>query len=98
MRSLIREPGASSPVQALDLVGQDHAGDAALGGKGDFEGLVLDPGCDRTEKCPAGLIVVDLRTQNQGRTVARMFVSDPGSEPEPHDVRTFGNIVLLDHS
>ena len=86
------------PVQALYLVGQYHSRNCAGGGKRDFKGVPPDPGRDGAEERQAGLLVVGLWTQDQGRAVAGLFMASLRRKAQPHDVPPCGDILAVYHS
>ena len=98
-RSRTFKAGAScSPVQALDLVGQDHSRDGAGGGETDLERIPLDSGCDGTHQGQAGFPVVGSRTQNQSGAMSSLFPTGVRRKAQPNDISPAWDVVSIYHS
>ena len=87
-----------SPVQAPDLVGQHHSSDRAIGWQFDLERVASDPGCDGTQQCDAGTLVVDTRTHHEGGPSACLFVPRLRRELQPDEITALGQVWLVYHT
>lgn len=93
-RSLRREACASgAPVEALHLIGENHARNGAIGGQRHLEGIALDSRGDGAEQRQTAFLVIASRADDQRGAATRLLVPGLGGERKPDDVASARNVV-----
>src|SRR5271167_3519053 len=89
---------AHAPVEALEVVSQNHSADGQTPGQGDFEGISLHLAGNRANDGQARFVVVRPGRKNDGRAAPGLFAASLGIEVEPDEFRCVGNVAASYHS
>lgn len=89
---------SSAPVEAFQLIGENHSLDFASGGQRHFEGVVFALRCDWTEEGESDTPIVGCGREYQSRTPARLLVPALRIELEPDEIAPIWHIRLCYHT
>ena len=93
-RSLRRAARFSrAPIEALHLIGENHARNRAVGGQRHLEGIALDSRGDGAEQRQTALLVIASRADDQRGSAASPLMSGLGGEGKPDDIASARNVV-----
>ena len=85
---------ARPPIQALDLIGQDNAGDRQAVGNADFPWIAFDLAGHRAEQRQADFRVIRFRRKNDGGPPAGLLMAGLRKERHPNGVAAPGDIWI----
>lgn len=81
------------PVEALHLIGENHARNGAIFGERHLEGIALDSRSDGAQKRQAAFLVIASRADDQRGAAARLLMPRLWSEGQPDDITSARNVV-----
>ena len=89
---------ANSPIEALDLIGEDYAADLEIFWKSYLKRIAFDFACHRAHERQANpFVVLDWR-QNQRRSSTCLFMAGLGIQGDPDQITALRDFVPGYHS